>query len=348
MLPSKIEKDFKIKLPDTIAELDVLKNKLSLFIDEIDKKKEKILNNNKINDQAYCPENFEKCEDLVVARKVILVKYINTTDEVIKKKFNSENFEFLCRTNGEIIVKFTFIKKKKLSLKSEFLKIDGAEIEILNENINSLPNWLDKLTISHRGSSNLIDHIFNQKENCIKLLKERALTMMCGRLAHLNQRVERMIPSEMSFSSLLFSEIINYFDGDLMLITHDGKINETINGTLTSFRCDMAFFIKSDLYIIETKYRSDRSGQGEEALRSILYRKYPQRLYFYLKSRNPNVVELILNVYLVGLGLNKGGVIDCVIMDIPRNIVTDESYRDNPDFLLSMKLNKRRFGKVFK
>ena len=335
------QEDLTIQLPDTIAGLDALEEKLVSYIEEIHKKKDKILNNKQHH------ENCQKSQDSVVAKKII-VKYINTTEEEIKKKFNSENFEFLCRENGELIVKFNFMKKKKLSINSKFLKIKGAEMEILNEKLNSPQNWLDNPQISHKGSSDSITYIFNKNDNCIKFLKDRALSMMCGRLAFLNTKVERVIPSEMSFSSLIFSEILNYVEKDLMVITQDGKINETINGTLTSFRCDLAFFIKSDLYIVETKYRSDRSGQGEEGLRSILYRKYPQRLYFYLKSKNPEVVELITNVFLVGLGLNKDSVIDCVLMEMPRENIKDESYRSNPDFLLSMKLNKRRFGKIYK
>jgi hypothetical protein len=285
-----------------------------------------------------------------VVAKTVYVKYTGTTKEELQKKFSSHNYEFILGQNEEIIIKLHFENKKKLSNNSSFLKIEGAEVNILNKKLQSPPSWIDNINYKTFFSED--NYIYNIEDNFVNFIIKNEYQLICNRLFHSLNKLKTTIASESLFANVFFSDFVAFKlknnNVKLKIITLDGRINEQVAGKETSFRCDLVYILDSSLHIVEYKFRNDREGMGEEGLRAILFRKYPNRIYSYIKNNMPEDLDSLKDVFLFGLGLNKNNIISLSVAELLIDSISNEDYKDNKDFLIGMKLNKRRFVKTFK
>jgi hypothetical protein len=130
----------------------------------------------------------------------------------------------------------------------------------------------------------------------------------------------------------------------LKIIACDYSFNEYIQKKNLRFRLDFVYIFEDELYVYEMKYRPDRSGNEEEALRCIYFRKYAERILNALLHKDPEIFNKIKKVNRCGLGISgpKDFEIGLCINSVDKSELNLVSYK-TLKFRSIMRKNYKRF-----
>lgn len=327
-----------LEVPATLEEIKNKKKILTEFLNLLNQREQQLLKNSEEEEETQ-----DSFKGDLVTKKVIL-EYQGISKEAIAEKFSKEKVEITERDNS-IMVVVKFDKSTRINQNSTKITIDGGSVKILNKAKNT--PWVISLENSKKGKSCSNLGVFSDTTNAFSWLEKKNYDNFCNKILFNFSTKPILIPSENALLANLYFEV-KYWKFAETIIAYDSKMNDVICEKMSSFRCDLVFVAGEVLYLIETKQRKDRNGQGMEALRTIVYRQYPQRLVKYLLMNFPLIIEKLKICVEVGLGYNFDGSVDCSVREDEIDYLKNDKGYETEEFLIAMKENKRRFNKIFK
>lgn len=132
------------------------------------------------------------------------------------------------------------------------------------------------------------------------------------------QSVKILFHSEFLLSCIFF-DIIAYIGREenwksIQIISIDAKMEEdSIESEVSCFRCDLIFFYKEELHVVEFKYKYERpEDMGIAALECIEEKRYIERAVNYIQLHYSQIP--IKKIFGVGIGYNiLAGNINCSV-----------------------------------
>ncbi len=138
-------------------------------------------------------------------------------------------------------------------------------------------------------------------------------------------------------SAILASE---FFKADVKYLGINHKLKEKIEEEELAFKPDLFFLWGNILYVFELKCRHDREGEADNALKCLIYKQYPARLFKYITSHRPEIAKEVIWIVGCGIAYSNASIQSQLYSTKTEQINT--SYRCM-DFVCALKQGKRRF-----